>query len=552
MNRETEYSGAGVPIGYATQDMEIAVIDADGQPVRPGTIGEICVTSRYLAFGYRHRRDQTCEAFSVDAKDPTVRTYRTGDLGRLHDDGTLEHIGRVNATTKLRGQWLETDAIETALLRLPGIRQARVAVREISNNRGGIQRCHLVAYLVSDGSQHPTVGILRRSLSGLLPEQGIPTKFQWLRQFPVTENGKVDLSSLPPPSAERPCLDQAFKAPGNAAEVHIVRVWESLLGVSPIGVQDNFFELGGDSLLASEMLLHIEAFFGSTISVDSFWLHSPTIEDLAAHIRGRVERSFWESPALLQSPGRAPRGKRAIFCVHVQGGHLWPYRHLAHCFEDDRPVFGLPARGANGSGAADSTVEAIAAHCTSLIRCEQPQGPYNIVGVSSGAIFGFEVARLLVAQGERIGLLALIDEPAPRASVALEIADLIRALAERRIRHFQERLYQIVLNATGLSHRRRLNAIGESHRWALWHYRPDTHSGSYGGPLTLVRCQRESPGEPADMDWGKLTNGTVAVYELPAPSHGEIMGLPHVKDVADQLRAELDRLDTIDETLKRN
>jgi amino acid adenylation domain-containing protein len=543
VTQQAECPGAVVPVGYATEDMAVTVTDGDGRQLPPGALGEIRVTSRYLALGYWRRPDQTRKAFCADSSDPTLRTYRTGDLGRLREDGCLEYLGRANTTIKLRGQWLETDVTEAALLNQPGIRQARVAVRESGANESGASGLSLVAYLISDGSQRPTVSALRRALGRLLPEQSIPARFVWLQSFPVTANGKVDLASLPPPSAERPLLDRPFKAARDAVEVHLKSVWESLLGVSPVGIQDDFFDLGGDSLLASEMLIQVEAFFGIALTLDTLWLEGTTIEDLAAQLRGQGNADFWNKPAPLQPPGIEPRNRRRLFCAHVESGHLWPYRHLARCFDDDRPVLGLPARGADGSQAADTTVESIAQHCVALMREQQPEGPYHIVGYSSGGIFAYEVARQLEALGAGVGLLALIDTPAPASSLAVSLAYLGRVLTTWHPRALQEKVYQITLDAVGLSNRRRLKTLGESHRWALWRYRPEHHRRHYEGAAVLIRCTGEPSHEPDDWGWGSVIGGPITVHSVTASSHTEIMQAPYVREVADVLRAHADRLD---------
>ena len=108
----TELPRGVVPVGYATEDMEVIVTDSDGRQVASGEVGEIQVRSRYLAVGYWGRSDLTQERFRADPGDQRLRTYRTGDVGRLRQDGCLEYLGRSNSEIKIRGQRVETEAIE--------------------------------------------------------------------------------------------------------------------------------------------------------------------------------------------------------------------------------------------------------------------------------------------------------------------------------------------------------------------------------------------------------------------------------------------------------
>jgi len=531
VSHETEITGGVIPVGYATEDMEVIVTDADGREVAAEEVGEIRVRSPYLAIGYWQRPDLTQERFSVNADDERLRTYRTGDVGRLRRDGCLEYLGRANSEIKIRGQRVETEAIEAALLGSSGIKQALVLGIE-----GSAGHLSLIAYIIPNSSRRLSVSAIRWELGKNFPEHAIPTKFVSLDAFPVTTSGKIDYAALPAPSAERPPLDVPFKGPRDIVEVHVKKIWEGLLDIRSIGVHDDFFDLGGDSLLATEMLFQIEALFGITLTLNTLWLESTTIAELSLHLRGQAQAGFWNNPVPLQPHGN----KRPLFCVPVDGGHLWAYRRFAQCFEHDRPVYGLPMRGADGSVAASVTVEAMAENCVTMMRRQQPDGPYFIVGYSSGGIVAYETARQIAALGLKIGLLAVIDSPPQVNSFAATIRFFWTSLIFWRPRLIQERLYQLVLDAVGLSQRRVLHAIGESHRWALWRYCP----GTYAGSVTFIHC---APDRSSQLrDWDRLVEGPVEVYTVAAPEHLELMQDPYVRDVADLLRTCADRADAAD------
>src|SRR4030095_6930896 len=103
-------------------------VDGAGVPVATGEIGEITVRSRYLAEGYWRQPELTASSFRRGPGG--VRTYRTGDLGRLRADGCLEHLGRKDFQLKIGGNRVEAAEVEAALLEVPGVKEATVATRE--------------------------------------------------------------------------------------------------------------------------------------------------------------------------------------------------------------------------------------------------------------------------------------------------------------------------------------------------------------------------------------------------------------------------------------
>ena len=123
-----------MPIGYPVEDMEVTVVDEAGRPAAPDEVGEIAVRSEYLALGYWNRPDLTARAFESDAAGR--RRYRTGDLGRLRRDGCLEHLGRKDSRTKIRGITVSLAEVEAAFSGLPSIREAAVVARTDATTSG--------------------------------------------------------------------------------------------------------------------------------------------------------------------------------------------------------------------------------------------------------------------------------------------------------------------------------------------------------------------------------------------------------------------------------
>jgi amino acid adenylation domain-containing protein len=190
--------GHALPVGCAVEDMEVSILDPDHHPLPRGEVGEIAVRSRYLAVGYWQNPALTAQRFLDDATDREARIYLTGDLGRLHSDGCLEHVGRNDSRVKVRGRSVELIEIESALRDLSAVSDAAVIASSSH------ETLRLVAYYVPSAGARLTVGDLRHELGRRLPEFMMPALFVALAALPYNENGKLDRNALPVPGTVVP------------------------------------------------------------------------------------------------------------------------------------------------------------------------------------------------------------------------------------------------------------------------------------------------------------------------------------------------------------
>lgn len=250
MDRAVPLPGPTVPVGYPTEDFAVRVAGPDGRALPAGEVGEIVVTSRYLARGYWSRPDLTERRFR--AGPDGERSFLSGDVGRVLPDGSLEHLGRSDFQMRFRGLSVDAPSVEAALEALPEVREARVQVRTDGGHDG------IVGYIVPAGPRLPTAGAIRQCLQASLPEHAVPGRYVILSSLPLDENGKVDVRRLPPPG-RRPDLLGDYVPARTAIEKVLAGVWSEVLGVSPVGIDDDFLDLGGDSLRAGTIVARLRA-----------------------------------------------------------------------------------------------------------------------------------------------------------------------------------------------------------------------------------------------------------------------------------------------------
>lgn len=390
-----------VSIGAPIANTQVYVLDATMQPVPIGVAGELYIGGDGLARGYLNRPDLTAERFVENpfGSGDGSRLYRTGDQCRWREDGTLEHLGRLDTQVKVRGYRIELGDIEATLGSHPAVKECAAVVKDGSAGGG-----RLVAYAVGRPGESPQPAELRQYLQERLPEYMVPSTVVVLERMPLTPNGKVDRRALPEPSYTGTQSDTTYLAPRDQLEMQMTSVWQKVLKISPIGVRDNFFDLGGHSLLAAILFARLEKHLGRKIPLATIF-QAPTIEQLAAIVRKKDWQPDWSSLVAIQPGGSRP----PLFLVHGAEGNVLLYRELAHYLGPDQPVYGLQSRGLDGSMELSSSIEDMAAQYVKEIRELQPEGPYYLGGYCMGGGVALEMAQQLQAQGQEVALLAMLE-----------------------------------------------------------------------------------------------------------------------------------------------
>src|SRR5579859_3107333 len=290
-------------IGRPIANTQIYILDEQMRPSAQGTTGELYIGGAGLARGYRNRPELTLEKFVPNPfanGSGSGRLYRTGDRARLLPNGEIEFLGRLDDQIKIRGYRVELDEISSVLDSHPDVKASAVTV---TGSRAEEKR--LVAYLVLASHAQPTANVFREYLQRHVPDYMIPATFVRLESLPLTNNGKVDRTTLPEPNGNT-LPEEAYIAPRSVVEQRLAELIAPLLHVERVGVNDNFFLLGGHSLLGTQLLTRIGETFGVELSLLTIFDH-PTLAGMSAEIEklilASMEADKADAPAVSQPAG---------------------------------------------------------------------------------------------------------------------------------------------------------------------------------------------------------------------------------------------------------
>lgn len=301
---ETSSWPALPPIGSATTNAKVYILDRCLQPVPIGVPGELYVSGEWLARGYLNLAELTSERFIQNpfstrpSANGSDRLLRTRDIARYLRDGNIEYLGRADNWVKIRGFSIELGEIETVLAQHPAVRECVVV--PLQDNPGNKR---LVAYVVPHEQAVSLLNLevsleqislkeqlakklelaMRTYLRESLPDYMVPAVFVTIEKMPLTPSGKVNRLALPAPHKSRPELATDLVMPKSKTEKQIAQVWIEVLGLDAVGIHDNFFELGGYSLLLPQIHHKLADILGAELSIMAL-VQYPTIYAFAQHL----------------------------------------------------------------------------------------------------------------------------------------------------------------------------------------------------------------------------------------------------------------------------
>jgi amino acid adenylation domain-containing protein/thioester reductase-like protein len=259
-----------VTVGKPQLNVKEFIVDADGNELPVGVVGELYIGGRGVARGYNNLDEMTRERF---VEYHGERIYKSGDYAKWLPDGDVVILGRTDHQIKLRGLRIELGEIENVMLKVDGMKKVVILIRKLNDKE------HLCAYYTAEREIAPDA--LKAEISKSLTQYMVPTAYLQLKEMPMTPNGKTDVKSLPEPQL---AISSAYEAPANDTERTFCDIFADILQMDKVGATDNFFELGGTSLVVTRVIIEADK-AGLHVAYGDVFAH-PTPRQLARLITG--------------------------------------------------------------------------------------------------------------------------------------------------------------------------------------------------------------------------------------------------------------------------
>jgi acyl-CoA synthetase (AMP-forming)/AMP-acid ligase II/acyl carrier protein len=265
----------GTPCGC-----EVAVLDAQGDPLPPDAIGEVAVRGPNVFGGYEDDPEANANAFRRG-------WFLTGDLGRFDGDGFLFLTGRSKEMINRGGEKIAPVEVEEAAVRHPAVAQA--AAFAIPHPTLGED---VGLAVVSAGGATVESAAIRQHIATTLSSFKVPATVLVLDALPRCPIGKVRRRDLTALAVERMRGDGAAAAGHPAVTrndsdpivVGLAALWAVHLDQPSVDPDTDFRVLGGDSLAYVRLLQAVESLCGVSLPGEAA-APALTVRSMAESIR---------------------------------------------------------------------------------------------------------------------------------------------------------------------------------------------------------------------------------------------------------------------------
>ncbi|PKL39679.1 MAG: hypothetical protein CVV44_05510 [Spirochaetae bacterium HGW-Spirochaetae-1] len=205
--------------------------------------------------------------------------------------------------------------------------------------------------------------------------------------------------------------------PRDDIERTLVEYWKEIIGIRHLGIRQNFFDVGGHSLTAVRLFAKIKQKYSVQFPL-AVLFKAPTIEACAKLIRDEIQgksegEAGQEFKFLVKMHDGPGNNEVPIYIAAGAFGNVLNLRHLAQLIGNDRPVYGIQAKGLLGCELPHETYETTAADYLKEVRQVQPKGSYLLAGFCSGGTIAYEMAQQLTGDGETVSHVIMLDTISP-------------------------------------------------------------------------------------------------------------------------------------------
>ncbi len=360
----------------------------------------------------------------------------------------------------------------------------------------------------------------------------------------------------------------------------LLALWQRLLPVDEIQIDDNFFDLGGTSLLAVRLHAAIQSNTHKSIPLLALF-RQPTLGQMAE----TMKNEDW--PLLTQTvyPIRTTGRRLPLFCIASPEVNTVGYTLLSRHLGSDQPVYVVqqPPDSENIRRLKPEELLQIAETYIHEMSKIQPTGPYQLLGMCTGAQLSLEMARLLEARGESVSFLGLINTwgyyTVSPVYYLTRIANRAGYYRERIITLFTEQPNDVI-TVLSQTMKQRLNGVlalitrVEAHPGTAtdlvnadagskiaaqpeeydnddpwidkfgWYWR-DPKAEKYPATAVVFRIKKQQYWRVPNrvLGWGKQIKQVTSI-NLPGDDHDSILREPNVQVMAEKLRNILSRHQT--------
>ncbi|MFL1674598.1 non-ribosomal peptide synthetase [Paenibacillus dendritiformis] len=381
-----------VPLGTPIEEMQVLIVNGEGQQVDCYEIGELVYASPHAAIGYWNLLEETHKVFVEQSE--MGRMYKSGDLARLHADGRVEFIGRKDNMIKIRGYRVDPGEIEAIINSFSEMELCAITASEQDNEP------ILSVYYQLKSNQKLSPKEIKNRLEDRVPYYMIPSVLRELPTIPLTANGKVDRQALP--EIESFFNEtEVYLEPTTEMERIMSEICKDILGIKAINMNANFQELGGHSLKIMQIIAKLSDLFEIDLPYSLFFQTKNSFRFIAAAVQENLVLGKKESTTLLTSQEVIllnEKKEHNVFAFPPIGAYGFSYHEFAlHITDYSFYAFDY----FEDSNKVEKYVQSI--------ESLQPAGPYILLGYSLGGFMAFEVARELIRKGKVVSKVIMLD-----------------------------------------------------------------------------------------------------------------------------------------------
>jgi len=356
------------------------------------TVGKLMIDAQQIRFvdgEIQIKTDYLFKAYDELEMNPFEDGwYKTGDLGFLHPDGSLEIKGRIKELINRGGDKISPFDLEKKLSEHDSVLDC--IVFPITNAHGFDDiGCAIVL------KENKTLSLkeCRAYLRQWFIPYHCPNQLILVESIPHNENAKVQRNKLQDLFKDQLNIKTIFEQENNT----ILRLAQLHLNQNNLTLEDNFFDCGGDSLKASELISHIEHELNQKIDL-SYFMKEGLIKNLNYFIH--EEKIFM---VCLNANGE----KAPLICLHSGDGDALNYRFISKYIKN-RPVYAFQYKQNEADHYPfESIEEMISAYLNDLNYA----GQIHILGDCLGGGIAYELANQSIDLGNKVGMLMMLDTP---------------------------------------------------------------------------------------------------------------------------------------------